>query len=331
MAIAVKRKRDDLPLSATYQKAPVDIRRLILPFLEMSDLTAFAKVSPEHLLIVQEFYVRNLMETTSLDVEDIKSRQLAYQILYKRKRPFPTFVAKFLNLETLDLAGLANEVLADTFTQISRLPALRRVFLCGCELTNIVFSACNLPVCEELDLSKNLKLTSLTPLEKSPNLTSLNLSGTLPRRLDSIIGLTQLQTLSLSSTFVENQHILSLRRLTNLTDLTLSRNPLLSSLDPLEDHPKLSTLAIVATQVKTLPPFPVLTHLNVVHVRRFRLESLVSCPSLTHLFASHTFQTTLAPLKPLKKLELIEVIKCTVSETDIVDLLEEIPDAMIVS
>jgi hypothetical protein len=189
---------------------------------------------------------------------------------------------------------------------------------------------------ESLDLSGNIDIFDLEPLEKMTGLIKLDISGTLADNLFPLRNLTHLETLDLSGTpvndvsplkynikirelYLNQTEIFSLSALDNLQSLETLHfcNTLIDSLQPAGHLPLIRDLRFEGSRVTDLSPLNELTALEILDLSGTgvtTLEPIKFLFTLKVLRFENTEITTLEPLSKLSGLQVIDADRTPVSD-----------------
>lgn len=136
-----------------------------------------------------------------------------------------------------------------------------------------------------IDISNNLTLSNLSPLNEMENLESINISNTLIDDLTPLRNLKKLKILDCSGSSVTS--LFALRYLTSLVEIDIS-NTQIEDIEVLSGFKELSKIYLSGSAVKTL-------------------DGLGDCLSLTHLEASQTIINNISPLSGLNMLSDLNI------------------------
>jgi Leucine-rich repeat (LRR) protein len=155
------------------------------------------------------------------------------------------------------------------------------------------------PKMEELNISGNLYVRSLEPIEQLTALTSLNFSNTLIDDLFPVRNLTRLEQLHMIGTPVSDIH-------------------------PLKYNIKIKELYLDGTSVEKLDALDNLSSLETLHLNRTMVDSihpLAHLPMLKDLRMKYTPVTDITPLSELTKLEILDISGSSVTQLDALEFL----------
>ncbi|HOX82978.1 MAG TPA: leucine-rich repeat domain-containing protein, partial [Chryseolinea sp.] len=153
---------------------------------------------------------------------------------------------------------------------------------------------------EDLDLSKNVLIQNLDPLDRLHNLKFLLLSGTNITDLTPLRNLAELETLDLSNTKIED--LSPLKYCSKMISLNIRNTPV-KDISILEKMPGLKNLYMNGTQVNDFSPLRLLSELQKVELAYTRISNLDPFENLTSLSSIDVSGTGIQDLNPLKNLK----------------------------
>ena len=200
------------------------------------------------------------------------------------------------------------------------------------------------PKMEQLDISGNLYIRDLSPLEQLTGLKALNISNTLADDLFPVRNLTRLESLHMSNTPVtdiqplkynikivdlhmDGAGITSLDALDNLTSLETLHfsNTRVDSIQAISGLSLLKDLRLESTGVSDLTPLANLSRLEILDISGTlvtSLEPLSYVTSLKFIYLENTSIHQVEALSGLTNLQVIDLDRTSVSE---LDALKDLP------
>ena len=165
------------------------------------------------------------------------------------------------------------------------------------------------------DLSETLSI-DLNSLKNLSNLETLSLSGSQINNIKSLSGLINLKKLFLSNTGLSNLE--PIRGLTSLQELNLD-NTDISNLEPIKELVNLKHLNFYCTEVSELEPIKGLTKLETLGLCSTKITVLEPVRNFTNLYnldISSTQVSNLEPIKNLTNLQYLNLISTQVSDLE---------------
>lgn len=137
---------------------------------------------------------------------------------------------------------------------------------------------------EELDLTRDMSINSLSPVSQLKKLKILRFPG------------------------IPVSDLLPVGLILRLKELDCSNTPV-SDLSPITTHRGLSMLNCSNTQVKDLKPIGVLTNISILDISGTQVKSLTPLSSLTKLTQLIAFNTRISNLKPISELRSLQLLR----------------------
>jgi Leucine-rich repeat (LRR) protein len=160
---------------------------------------------------------------------------------------------------------------------------------------------------EDLDLSNNVYIQNLDPLDRLHRLKFLVLSGTNITNLTPLRNLTELEILDLSNTKIED--LSPLKYCNKITSLNIGQTRV-NNISIFEKMPSLKNLYMSGTQVTDFSPIDLLHELQKADLTYTRISNLAPFENLVNLSSlnvSGTGVQDLSPLKNLKQLVTLDI------------------------
>ena len=180
----------------------------------------------------------------------------------------------------------------------------------------------------ELDLS-GAHISDLTPIEALVKLERLYLSGPHISGFESLNSMINLKCLYLRHSQISD--LTPLKSLANLEELDLSYTQI-SNLTPLESLINLKVLDLSNAQASDLTSLQTLTKLEELYLSGHQISDITPLQFLTNIKTLHLWDTGVSDLTPLKSLKNIETLYLYANEltdTQILDLQNALPDCHI--
>jgi Leucine-rich repeat (LRR) protein len=185
----------------------------------------------------------------------------------------------------------------------------------------------NFPEMETLDISNNLYIRGLEPIEQLRSLRMLNISNTMADNLFPVRNLTHLEILNISGTsvtditplkynikvrdlYLDGTSISSLHALENLRSIETLHfgNTWVDSIQPLSHLPFLKDLRFENSPVYDLSPLAELIHLEILDISGTSVENLEPIQFLTSLKIIYIENTNIDQIDALSRLENLQVL-----------------------
>ena len=213
-----------------------------------------------------------------------------------------TPLSSLTDLSKLDLSSThINDI-----TLLSSLTDLTMLDLRGTQINDLT-PLSSLKKLSYLDLGYS-KIKEITPLSSFENLTELKLNDTQINDIKVLSSLTDLKKLYLSRTQINN--IAALSSLTDLNELYLSRTQI-KDIFPLSSLTNLTKLGLADTQVNDITPLSSLTDLTILYLSRTPISDISPLSLLTDLNwleLDDTQINDISPLSSLTKLTYLDLI-----------------------
>jgi Leucine-rich repeat (LRR) protein len=200
------------------------------------------------------------------------------------------------------------------------------------------------PAMEHLDISGNLYIRDLEPVEQLTGLKTLVLSFTLAGDLFPLRNLTRLEELDVSGTpvtdisplkynikisklFINGTNVSSLQALDNLQALeTLHMsNTLVDSIQPIRHLPLLKDIRFDHSSISDLSPLAELTRLEILDISGTPVTSLEPLEFITSLKIIYLKNTEITNIKALSRLDNLQVINLDGTLVSDLEPLKELP------
>lgn len=197
---------------------------------------------------------------------------------------------------------------------------------------------------EILDVSGNVRLTDLYPVDQLSSLKSLNISGTLITDLFTARNLNRLTALNISGTgitdlgpiqynsrirefYLDSTSVRSLAPIQGFHDLEIlhMNHTLIDSLQPIRHLDSLKDLRLEYTPVSDLSPLMDLIRLESLSISGTQADSLNSLQYLVTIKRLYFENTRISDLSPLSKLENLQVIDADQSMIADLEPLKSLP------
>ncbi len=241
-------------------------------------------------------------------------------------------IAMRINMDTMVVVGLDTLSLSHpdtTFTMgIDTVPVAGTVaFQILSEIRNF----------KDLNISGNINIRNLAPVEELTNLTSLDFSNTMISDLFPVRNLTKLVDLNCSGSsvsdlspimyntnikniYIDNTPIKSLNAVSNFEALEMLHfsHTLIDSLQALKYLSNIRELRFEYTPVADLTPLGNLTKLEMLNLSGTQVSNLQPIQFLTSLKRIEFDSTSISDLTPLSRLSNLEIINC--DNTGVADL-----------
>lgn len=158
----------------------------------------------------------------------------------------------------------------------------------------------------ELDISHNLVIQNLAPISQLPNLTSLNLAGTIINDLTPIRNLTELIQLDISNTSIKE--LSALKYSSKLKRLLMNHTDV-SSLSVVDKMPALQHLEVSGSPILDFTPLARLSELQHINLSNTKLSDLKPLENLIHLTTLTISNTDVLNVGPLHNLTALHTLK----------------------
>lgn len=180
----------------------------------------------------------------------------------------------------------------------------------------------------ELNLETN-KITDLTPLSKPKKISTLNLNSNLISDLTPISDIKSLSVLKIDNNKINNIDALS--SLSNLTDLSLYKNEIedISALRTMTNLKSLDLSVNHVSDISSLQYLTSLTELKLYCNCICDINPLRYLDNMESLSLGNNQVVDISPLKELTKLTYIDLTSNPVSEEDIKELNEALPNCYV--
>ena len=178
----------------------------------------------------------------------------------------------------------------------------------------------------KLDASNvNTKETDmdLTGLEKSINLTKLNLRENKIENIEPLKGLTNLTDLDLDSNKIEN--IEPLKGLTNLTDLDLDSNKI-ENIEPLKGLIRLTSLSLYNNKIENIELLRGLTSLISLGLDKNKIENIEPLKGLIRLTSLSLYNNKIENIEPLRRLTNLTILFLNSNKIENIESLRGLTD-----
>ena len=178
----------------------------------------------------------------------------------------------------------------------------------------------------KLDASNvNTKETDmdLTGLEKSINLTKLNLRENKIENIEPLKGLTNLTDLDLDSNKIDN--IEPLKGLTNLTDLDLDSNKI-ENIEPLKGLIRLTSLSLYNNKIENIELLRGLTSLISLGLDRNKIENIEPLKGLIRLTSLSLYNNKIENIEPLRRLTNLTILFLNSNKIENIESLRGLTD-----